>query len=138
MTGATCPLCVPSRADAILWCDARCRVVDVGDSEYPGYCRVVWNEHVREMSDLAPDERAHLMNVVYTIEQALRALLRTDKINLASLGNRVPHLHWHVIARFADDPHFPDPIWALRKRDGAVRPFDTAALGRELAARLPH
>jgi len=71
------------------------------------------------------------------VEQALRALIHPDKINLAALGNQVPHLHWHVIPRFADDAHFPDPIWVARKRDGRNRSVDGEALIRELARRLP-
>jgi diadenosine tetraphosphate (Ap4A) HIT family hydrolase len=42
--------------------------------------------------------------------------MNPDKINLASLGNVVPHLHWHVIPRFADDAHFPSPVWAQAQR----------------------
>jgi diadenosine tetraphosphate (Ap4A) HIT family hydrolase len=45
-------------------------------------------------------------------------VLHPDKINLASFGNVVPHLHWHVIPRFEDDAHFPAPIWGKRKEEG--------------------
>jgi diadenosine tetraphosphate (Ap4A) HIT family hydrolase len=136
MTGVVCPLCVPSRVDATLWRDAQCRVIDVGDRDYPGYCRVIWNAHVREMSDLEPDQRTHLVTVIHGVELALRALLHPDKINLASLGNQTPHLHWHVIPRFVDDPHFPDSIWSDRKRDGRGRSVDSGALVQELVRRL--
>ena len=98
--------------------DGRCRVV-IADEPFRGFCRVVWNAHVREMTDLAPSERHHLMNIVFATEQALRALLSPHKINLASLGNVVPHLHWHVIPRFEDDSHFPNPVWGEAKRDSA-------------------
>lgn len=64
------------------------------------------------MTDLDPGNRRHLMNVVFAVEMALRRLLRPDKINLATLGNMVPHLHWHVIPRWRDDSHFPAAIWA--------------------------
>lgn len=138
MTDVACSLCTPPEAEATLWQDTRCRVIDVAAPDYPGYCRVVWNRHTGEMSDLTGAERAHLMRVVYAAEQALRALLRPDKINLASLGNQVPHLHWHVIPRFIDDPHFPDPIWAVRRREGRARRFDADALSRELARRMAH
>lgn len=52
-------------------------------------------------------------------EQALSAIVQPDKINLASLGNAVPHIHWHVIPRFRDDPRFPNPVWGERLRQGA-------------------
>lgn len=62
------------------------------------------------------------MHCVFALEAAMRECFAPLKINLASLGNQVPHMHWHVVARHADDTHFPDPIWAARKRDGAARP----------------
>ncbi|MEW6313864.1 MAG: HIT family protein [Pseudomonadota bacterium] len=114
-----CELCL-SAGGEVLWRDAALRVVLVDDADYPGFCRVIWNAHVREMTDLATAEREHLMRAVFTVEAALRELLEPDKINLASLGNVTPHLHWHVIPRFRGDPHFPNPVWGKRKRDAAV------------------
>jgi diadenosine tetraphosphate (Ap4A) HIT family hydrolase len=85
---------------------------DADALRYPGFCRVIWNEHVREMSDLLAGERALLMAAVFRVEAALRQALHPAKINLASLGNMTPHLHWHVIPRYRDDATFPKPIWA--------------------------
>jgi diadenosine tetraphosphate (Ap4A) HIT family hydrolase len=112
----TCELC-ESDGGTIIWRDERVRVVRVADPDYPDFCRVIWNDHVREMTDLAPTDRVHLLRVVLAVEGALRNLLNPAKINLASLGNMTPHLHWHVIPRFEDDRHFPRPVWAepLRK-----------------------
>lgn len=76
------------------------------------------------------------MNVVLAVEATLRELLRPDKINLAALGNRVPHLHWHVIPRFSDDAHYPDAIWSEPHRTGRARRCDRALLGAALARRL--
>jgi diadenosine tetraphosphate (Ap4A) HIT family hydrolase len=130
---ADCALCTPGAED-VLWRDARCRVILVGDADHPGFCRVVWNAPVRDRTDLAPAEREHFMLVVYRVERALRELLSPDKINLASLGNQVPHLHWHVIPRFADDAHFPDPVWGAKRRAGVAHRIDRQALQRELEA----
>jgi diadenosine tetraphosphate (Ap4A) HIT family hydrolase len=131
-----CELCTNDGGE-LLWRDASCRVVLVVDEAgYPGYCRVVWQRHVAEMSDLDPGERSQLMRVVFEVEAALRDWLRPDKVNLASLGNLVPHLHWHVIPRFRDDPHFPNPIWGARERQPPARNADLAAGKRLLAARL--
>jgi diadenosine tetraphosphate (Ap4A) HIT family hydrolase len=97
--------------------------------------RVILNRHVKEMTDLA--ERERLMRVVFACESALRSLYQPDKINLASLGNVVPHLHWHVIARFADDAHFPDAIWAAPRRKAATRAAVTdEALARAIMTAL--
>ncbi|HEX9626174.1 MAG TPA: HIT family protein [Acidiferrobacterales bacterium] len=130
-----CPLCSPDN-ETVLWQDDRLRVIQVPDAAYPGFCRVILNRHVREMTDLDAGERAHLMAAVFAVEAALRALLDPGKINLASLGNQVPHLHWHVIPRFTDDSHFPDPVWAPARRAGRARPVDAAALRRAIAERL--
>jgi diadenosine tetraphosphate (Ap4A) HIT family hydrolase len=116
-----CELCSTPDAEQV-WRDALCRVVRVPDADYPGFCRVVWNTHVREMTDLPGAHRRHLMNVVFAVEAAIRGLYRPDKINLASFGTLVPHLHWHVIPRFRDDRHFPQPIFANPLRPAADQP----------------
>jgi diadenosine tetraphosphate (Ap4A) HIT family hydrolase len=126
-----CELCEQD-GGRLIWRGDDCRVVRVDEPGYPGYCRVIWNAHVREMTDLPAPARGRFMLVVFTVEAALRELLRPEKINLASLGNVTPHLHWHVIARFRDDPHFPNPIWGAR-----IRQPDLLAQARgDLAAAL--
>ncbi len=130
-----CPLCQPS-GEQVLWRDPVLRVIRVDDPDYPAFCRVILNRHVKEMTDLPADERLRFMQAVYAVETALRELLAPDKINLASLGNQVPHLHWHVIPRFADDRHFPDPVWATARRRGTPHAVDTALLAEILQQRL--
>ncbi|MFZ0106240.1 MAG: HIT family protein [Thiobacillus sp.] len=118
MTPSPCPLC-QTDGGSVLWRDALCRVVRADEPDYPGFLRVILNAHVREMTDLPVVEREALMRIVFACEAALREVLAPDKVNLASLGNVVPHLHWHVIPRFGDDPHFPNPVWGMRQRDRA-------------------
>jgi diadenosine tetraphosphate (Ap4A) HIT family hydrolase len=122
----------------VLWRDGRCRVV-LTDEPFAGFCRVIWNAHVREMTDLAPADRTHCMNVAFAVESALRSHLAPTKINLASLGNVTPHLHWHVIPRFADDTHFPGPVWAAPLRAAPARALPAGfaeAIGADLVAAL--
>lgn len=130
-----CELC-ESDGGELLWRGAHCRVVLVDEAAYPGFCRAIWNAHVEEMTDLTEDERSHFVRVVFEVEAGLRELLRPDKINLASLGNLVPHLHWHVIPRFRDDPHFPNPIWGARLREPTAARLDRAAVRSALVAWL--
>ncbi|AMP08420.1 histidine triad (HIT) protein [Collimonas arenae] len=92
------------------------RVVLVDDPSYPGFCRVIWNDHIKEMTDLPVADRSTLMAAVCKVESVVRAVMQPEKINLASLGNMTPHLHWHVIPRYADDAHFPSPVWAEAQR----------------------
>lgn len=115
-----CQLCREAGGET-LWQDERCRLVLVADADYPGFCRVVWKRHVAEMTDLDAAERRHLMSVVFAAESALRAAARPHKVNLASLGNVVPHLHWHVIPRWRDDRHFPNPVWGKTEREAKPR-----------------
>ena len=132
-----CELCSRTGGE-LLWQNSRLRVVYVEEPGYPGFCRVIWGAHVKEMTDLYESERAHLMDVVFAVESVLREQLRPDKINLASLGNVVPHLHWHVIPRYVDDPHFPQPIWSNPQReiDDSDRHPNTATLASALSAAL--
>lgn len=112
----TCELCERT-GENVLFQDERLRVILADEPGYPGFCRVIWHAHVKEMTDLEADDRHHLFDWVLRTERALRDVLQPDKINLATLGNMVPHLHWHVIPRFADDPHFPSPVWAAPRRE---------------------
>ncbi|KND54419.1 Diadenosine tetraphosphate (Ap4A) hydrolase and other HIT family hydrolase [Candidatus Paraburkholderia kirkii] len=98
--------CVFCREDGgeVLWSDDALRVVLAAEPDWPGLCRVIWGAYAAEMSDLADGDRA------------MRRVLVPEKINLASLGNQVPHVHWHVIPRFSNDSRFPLPIWAPRQR----------------------
>lgn len=131
-----CELCDSERV-GVLWQDSFCRVAYVDSSDYPGFCRVILNRHAGEMTDLTPRERFRLMKVVFATESALRMVAHPDKINLASLGNVVPHLHWHVIPRYRDDRHFPRPIWARRVRPPRQRvPPDRQEIARRLKALL--
>jgi len=121
---AACVFCATGGGE-VLWRDDSLRIVRAAEPDHPGLLRVVWHGHVREMTDLPSADRRHLMDAVFAAEQALRDVLGPLKINLASFGNMVPHLHWHVIPRQADDPHFPNAIWGARQRDGVpVLPSD--------------
>ena len=125
-----CPLC---REDggALIWRGARLRVIRADEAGFPAFYRVVWNAHAAEFSDLTVAERQHCMDAVAVVEQVLREHLVPTKVNLAALGNMVPHLHWHVIARFDWDSHFPAPMWATAQRPSP------AAQQAAVSARLP-
>lgn len=128
-----CPLCSqPDDAakQIVVARAATFRVVRVTDAPaFPAFYRVIWDEHVAEFSDLDAAQRVECMEAVVVVERALRVLDPT-KINLAALGNVVPHLHWHVVARFVWDSHFPEPIWGTARRQGAPNEA-------RLLARLP-
>ena len=109
-----CELSAPTVVD-----NDKFAVILVDDANYPGFARVIWKDHVREVSDLADEDRLLLNDAVHRLELAVREVMRPLKVNVASLGNVVPHLHWHVIPRYADDAHFPAPVWAQAQRTTA-------------------
>jgi diadenosine tetraphosphate (Ap4A) HIT family hydrolase len=113
-----CDLCnlLAAPGAALVWSDHQLSVVAVDEAEYPGFTRVVWNAHVKEMTDLPVADRVRVMDVVWAVESAQREVLAPEKINLASFGNMTPHVHWHVIPRYRDDAHFPNPTWAVAQR----------------------
>jgi len=133
-----CELCNATN-ESILWHGQHCRVILVSDNDYPGFCRVIWHQHVKEMTDLSVAMRGEMMNVVFATEAAVREVMQPEKINLASLGNMTPHLHWHVIPRFADDKHFPNPVWGSPLRDTRVSTVKDirSKLASALLTRLP-
>jgi diadenosine tetraphosphate (Ap4A) HIT family hydrolase len=107
------------------------RIVRADEPGFPAFYRVVADGHVAEFTDLDDAARLRCMACVAAVERALRSVLAPRKINVASLGNVVPHLHWHVVARFDDDRCFPAPVWSLPLRD------DAAPLIERLRAALP-
>ncbi len=126
----SCPLC-ETHGGRLVFEGAKFRVIHAGEAGFPAFYRVVWRTHVAEFSDLSHADRALCIEAVTIVEQCLREQLAPDKINLAALGNLVPHLHWHVIARFAWDSHFPSPVWSQAQRSVAAERLEP------IAARLP-
>ena len=115
MTHPGCPLCEGEGGRLVLR-TPRFHIIHAVEAGFPGFYRLVWNAHVSEFSDLQAAERAACMEAVASLEQAMRTHLRPTKINLAALGNMVPHLHWHLIARYDWDSHFPAAVWAPAQR----------------------
>ena len=111
-----CPLCEGDGGLLVVRLP-HCRVIRAQEADFPAFYRVVLNAHVAEWTDLPEPDQWALMRVVSTVERCLREHLAPTKINLAALGNAVPHLHRHVIARFDWDSHFPAPVWATAQRD---------------------
>jgi diadenosine tetraphosphate (Ap4A) HIT family hydrolase len=112
---AGCPLCEGAGGRVVLQAP-RWRLVHAEEPGFPAFYRLVWQEHVREFSQLPAAERLECIEAVVAVEQCLLRELQPAKVNVASLGNAVPHLHWHVIARFDWDSHFPGAVWAAAQR----------------------
>ena len=111
-----CPLCTAD-GGALVWRGDKLRVIRAAEQGFPAFYRVVWNDHAAELSDLSATDRIVCMDAVALVERVLGEELAPAKVNLAALGNMVPHLHWHVIARFDWDSHFPASVWAAAQRE---------------------
>jgi diadenosine tetraphosphate (Ap4A) HIT family hydrolase len=135
-----CPLC-ESPGGHLVFQGGKFRVIRTDEGGFPAFYRLVWTEHVAEFSDLLPSDRYLCIDAVARMEACLRVHLQPAKVNLATLGNVVAHLHWHVIARFTWDSHFPAPVWGTAQRQvaasdveriAALRPALEADLARQL------
>lgn len=126
----TCTLCTDVGGD-LVWKTDDWRVIRASDSEFPATYRLVAREHVAEFSDLDNNARAACVDYLVAVESAMRSTISPTKVNLASLGNQVPHLHWHIVGRFTWDSRFPAAVWAPRER--VVDPLDLSDLRARLA-----
>ncbi len=122
-----CELCQFDYTRA-LWQNDKFFIIAVQDEKFPGYVRLIWKEHVAEMTDLEAQDRLMIWKALDIIETCMRKHMHPDKINLAEFGNMVPHLHWHIIPRYTDDSHFPESIWGLQQRKLSVNTTQRQAL----------
>jgi len=96
-----------------------CELRLMDDANYPWLVLVPRLAEARELIDLRPEQRRQLTEEVDRASRALRDGFRPYKLNVASLGNLVPQLHVHVIARYEQDPAWPSPVWGRV----AARPY---------------
>lgn len=105
-----------------------CRILLMNDATYPWLVLVPRRNAVSELHELDAGDRAQLVEEMAEASHRLQNVTKAIKMNVAALGNVVPQLHVHVVARFADDPAWPKPVWGVVPG----RPYEAA----ELAARL--
>lgn len=118
-------------ADCVVIGDLRlCRLLLMDDANYPWCILVPRRAGVREIHELAPDDQALLLGEVTRLSAAMQSLFAADKMNVAALGNVVPQLHVHVIARRAGDPAWPRPVWGAVPRRPYAEPERAAVVAR--------
>lgn len=110
----SCPMCRKWVDDSDLRIAElnHCYVTLNRDQFFPGYCFVFTREHVTELFHLDPATRQGVMAEVTAVAAALDQVFKPTKMNYELLGNMVPHMHWHLVPRFADGPLWPKPIWS--------------------------
>lgn len=109
-----CPMCRRWKEDADLRIAElnHCQVVLNRDQFFPGYTLVFTKRHATELFHLEASVRQGVMEEVIEVAGALDRVYRPGKMNYELLGNMVPHIHWHLVPRFTDDPLWPRPIWS--------------------------
>lgn len=130
-----CPLCTAD-GGTLIHRHAKFRVIEAQEALYPGFLRLVWNDHMREFSQLPREDRLLCVDAFTLLEEFALNTFKADKVNLATLGNVVPHLHWHIIPRYEGDAHFPAPVWAQAKPNAALT--DQQKWVREKQAQWSH
>lgn len=90
--------------------------IRIEESEIP-WLMIFTNEDIKELSSCNKETRDEIFRCVDIIEKEMLDYFNPEKINLASFGNYVPHVHFHVMARFKEDSYFPEPMWGKKQRD---------------------
>lgn len=93
--------------------------IELHESEIP-WLKVFTSVKRKEFSDCTPDEKAEIWKALDIIERLMLDYYLPDKINIASFGNMLPHVHWHIMARFKEDSYFPEPMWGPKQRDSEL------------------
>ncbi len=100
------------KADTLHVADMQaCRILLMNNVVFPWLILVPMRENMREVFDLGNDDYNLVMSEVKNASEKFASFTKADKINVAALGNMVPQLHIHVIARFENDPAWPNPVW---------------------------
>jgi len=84
--------------------------IELHESEVP-WLKIFVRRSVREFSDCTDEEKQAVWHALDVIEKEMLRYYRPEKINIASFGNMVPQVHWHIMARFKEDSYFPEPMW---------------------------
>ncbi len=107
-----------------------CRCLLMRDARYPWLILVPRIGGLRELHDVPEAQRAQLFNEIEQVSLALQRVANAYKLNVAALGNQVPQLHIHVIARHTEDAAWPGPVWGV----GTAQPYDKATMQTLLEA----
>ena len=100
------------------------------------WLKIFTKEPFLELTDMPRELREHLWDIYYIVEHEMRIYYRPTKINMASFANMLPRVHIHVMARFENDSHFPNPMWGEQLREGSLELPDSEAFYKRVAEAL--
>ena len=90
--------------------------LEIEPSEIP-WVKIFTKRKIKEFSQCSTEEKMEIFRIIDIIEKSMLDYFNADKINIASFGNLLPHVHWHVMARFETDSYFPEPMWGVKQRE---------------------
>jgi diadenosine tetraphosphate (Ap4A) HIT family hydrolase len=93
--------------------------IETEESEIP-WLKIFTQYAYKEMSEVPQDVKYEIYNLLDIIEKEMIDYYKPDKINIASFGNYLPHVHWHIMARFKKDSFFPEPMWGSKQREAML------------------
>lgn len=93
--------------------------VEIEKSEIP-WVKIFTQRKIKEFSECTLEEKTEIFRIIDIVEKSMLKYFNADKINIASFGNLLPHVHWHVMARFEQDSYFPEPMWGKKQRESQL------------------
>ena len=128
LKGVDCPLCAPRADHTSFWMKIRTLGVSTlyldRNQTYRGHCQLIFDlRHAVGLESLSPGEFSAFMADLGAAATAIAGVCRPDLMNYASLGNVVPHLHWHLVPRYASDPRWGGPIYTSTRAEMRETPL---------------
>ncbi|SFV91127.1 Diadenosine tetraphosphate (Ap4A) hydrolase and other HIT family hydrolases [hydrothermal vent metagenome] len=109
--------------------------IEIEESEIP-WLKIFTKYPYKEMSEVPAHIKLEIYELLDRIEKEMISYFNPDKINIASFGNYIPHVHWHIMARFKEDSYFPEPMWGKKQRNATLSLPSAAIFFTELAKKL--
>ena len=93
--------------------------IEVENAEIP-WLKIFTQIPYKEMSEVPSEIKFEIYDLLDIIEKEMLSYYQPKKINIASFGNYMPHVHWHIMARFEEDSYFPEPMWGTKQRENSL------------------
>ena len=109
--------------------------IEIEESEIP-WLKIFTQIAYKEMSEVPAEIKFEIYDLLDNIEKEMLAYYKPRKINIASFGNYMPHVHWHIMARFEEDSFFPEPMWGTKQREGTLDLPDLSVFCEQLLKKI--
>lgn len=109
--------------------------IEIEPSEIP-WLKIFTQEVIKEFSQCCNETKQEIFRALDIIEKEMLEYYKPEKINIASFGNYVPHVHFHIMARFKEDSYFPEPMWGRQQREADLNLPSFELFCKKLKAKL--